>query len=285
MPLFIPHKTGLQPDISHPCSSLSIALSFPALADAARDFIQACLQRDEKKRPTAEQLLDHPWLQDELAVSDVPFSDTIVQRLQRFGLYGRFRQLALKALVRNVADSKEQFSDMRAAFQALDMNSDGQVTYTELKDALQSGKFDLSGQEVEQLLEQVDQNNNGLIDFEEWVAAMADWRSVKESRDWEALVARAFRSMDPNDDGVITAEELEVLLCGEDGCEVPDVVDAALREADANHDGKLDLADFKSFLESKTDDSLSLFDSRVSRDGSGSDGSGSEGDSNQRRFK
>lgn len=51
--------------------------------------MQACLQRDEKLRPSAEQLLAHPWLQDELEVSDVPFSDTIVQRLQRFGLYGR----------------------------------------------------------------------------------------------------------------------------------------------------------------------------------------------------
>lgn len=58
----------------------------------------------------------------------------------------------------------------------------------------------------------------------------------------------------------------------------PDTVGAALREADADHDGKLGLEDFKSFLESKTDDSLALFDSRVSRDGSGSDsgGSGSE---------
>ncbi len=47
----------------------------------------------------------------------------------------------------------------------------------------------------------------------------------------------------------------------------------------ADHDGKLDLQDFKSFLESKADDSLSLFESRISRDGSGSDGSGSGSDS------
>jgi serine/threonine protein kinase len=66
--------------------------SLPA-ADAARDFVQACLRREETARPTAEQLLEHPWLQEELAVSDAPFSDTIVQRLQRFGLYGRWAGL------------------------------------------------------------------------------------------------------------------------------------------------------------------------------------------------
>ena len=70
--------------------SLPPSLSARAAADAARDFVQSCLQRDEKLRPSAEQLLEHPWLQDELHVSDAPFSDTIVQRLQRFGLYGRW---------------------------------------------------------------------------------------------------------------------------------------------------------------------------------------------------
>ena len=55
--------------------------------------------------------------------------------------------------------------------------------------------------------------------------------------------------------------------------QIPDMVDAALREADADHDGQVDLQDFKTFLASKTDDSLSLFDSRVSRDGSDSSGS------------
>ena len=55
--------------------------------------------------------------------------------------------------------------------------------------------------------------------------------------------------------------------------QIPDMVDAALREADADHDGQVDLQDFKTFLAGKTDDSLSLFDSRVSRDGSDSSGS------------
>lgn len=50
-----------------PCPGLSRA-HFPLhplclLADQARDFVQSCLNRDEKQRPTAEQLLEHPWLQ------------------------------------------------------------------------------------------------------------------------------------------------------------------------------------------------------------------------------
>jgi len=40
-------------------------------------------------RPPASQLLLCTLLQDEAEISDAPFDDTIVQRLQRYGLYGR----------------------------------------------------------------------------------------------------------------------------------------------------------------------------------------------------
>ena len=157
----------------------------------------------------------------------------------------------------------------------------------QLKAALQDGHFNLSASEAEQLLEQVDLQHRGLIDFEEWAAAMADWRSVssgrmrwgglgwgwagirhrqdrarvpgecggcrtalagdtptycsplshpapfdccalpcsllqfKTSQDWDQLVTQAFQSMaTAGEGGVISAEELERLLCGDEGCEV-----------------------------------------------------------------
>ena len=52
----------------------------------------------------------------------------------------------------------------------------------QLKAALQDGHYNLSASEAEQLLEQVDLQHRGLIDFEEWAAAMADWRSVSSGR-------------------------------------------------------------------------------------------------------
>jgi hypothetical protein len=48
----------------------------------------------------------------------------------------------------------------------------------QLKKSLQDGHFSLSQAEAEQLLEQVDTLHRGEIDFAEWAAAMADWRSV-----------------------------------------------------------------------------------------------------------
>ena len=43
---------------------------------------------------------------------------------------------------------------------------------------------------------------------------------LQSTGEWDSLVSRAFASMDPNGDGLLSAGELEALLCGEDGCEV-----------------------------------------------------------------
>ncbi len=68
-------------------------------------------QRNPAVRPTAAEALHHPWLQqydasapggdgdagsDGSSHSSRPLNDSLVQRLQRYGTYGRLKQLALR---------------------------------------------------------------------------------------------------------------------------------------------------------------------------------------------
>jgi hypothetical protein len=43
---------------------------------------------------------------------------------------------------------------------------------------------------------------------------------VQESSEWDSLVLAAFEEMDVDCSGAISTRSLELLLCGEDGCQV-----------------------------------------------------------------
>lgn len=89
--------------------SLATSLPPPAAEDAA-DFVSSLLNRKAHRRPTAEEALQHRWLQPDALRSisgggsgaDVPLSNTIVQRLQRFGTFGRLKRAALRTVATQV---------------------------------------------------------------------------------------------------------------------------------------------------------------------------------------
>ena len=59
--------------------------------------------------------------------SDAPLGGDIVQRLQRFGTYGRLKQIALRKVAHNIAADSAVLADIKAAFQKLDWQGTGQL--------------------------------------------------------------------------------------------------------------------------------------------------------------
>ncbi|KAL4553740.1 hypothetical protein Ndes2526B_g03571 [Nannochloris sp. 'desiccata'] len=181
--------------------------------------------------------------------SEVLLGDTIVQRLQRYGMYGRLKQAALRKIAhaaRELASSSSSSSRngastntelpaaLQAAFSRVDVEKNGRVSRAALRDELCSGRFNLSHGEADQLLSQVDDDEDGSVDWEAWVAAMTEWRALRDSAEWDSLVTEAFRTMDRDSDAALGVEDLTALLCGDEGCIDPDIVEAALREADGD---------------------------------------------------
>jgi len=68
------------------------------------------------------------WLSyTEEVASDLPLGGDIVQRLQRFGTYGRLKQIALRKVAHNIASDSALVSDLRKAFQQLDTAGTGEL--------------------------------------------------------------------------------------------------------------------------------------------------------------
>jgi calcium-dependent protein kinase len=284
------------------------------ISSEAKELVQSLLQREPSARPTAEEALASPWLTKRKKSggssgigsglesgssgsesdggssrngsgratlgskrsSGVLLGDTIVQRLQRYGMYGRLKQAALRKIAHaarelasnssssfhSASTNTELPAALQAAFSRLEVEKNGRVPRAALRDELCSGRFNLSDEEADQLLSQVDDDEDGSVDWEAWVAAMTEWRALKDSAEWDTLVTEAFRTMDRDSDAALGVDDLTALLCGNEGCIDPDIVEAALREADGDHDGTVSLAELRKLLGSH-ETGLDLFDARV----------------------
>ncbi|GIL77760.1 hypothetical protein Vretifemale_7216, partial [Volvox reticuliferus] len=271
------------------------------ISPAAKEFVSSLLRRDPAIRPTAAEALHHPWLQqfDPAAAaaagdgssSSRPLNDSLVQRLQRFGTYGRLKQLALRAVASFMATSdQERVASLESAFRQLDPAGAGRVPYEAVAAMLTGGDWDLSPTEVSQLLATFDVDSDGNVDYDEWLAALIDWREVQESAEWQTYVNRVFDLFDTRHSGSLTAESLQRVLCSHsspltsendddsdhdgdpslegsggadmDECPFDDVVPAALREADEDSDGLISREEFLKFLKTAAGDELEFYESR-----------------------
>lgn len=250
---------------------------FCALSDGAQEFIRMLLQHDPELRPTAEEALQHHWIQSD--ASDEPFSSSLVQRLQRFGSYNRFKQVVLQAMVQEVIDTDHMLipRDLHDEFAKLDVDGDGTVSIYVLRDKLQAEPFSLSPQEVERLLKQIDTNDTDDVKYDEWLAAMLTWTSVQKCQEWDKWVEKAFSQMDSSGSGSLTTEELSRFLCSDGLCLSADRLRDALQDAhgaaaaSADEGDGLSLQTFKDLMRggprpdgSRDDDDLNIYGNRVS---------------------
>jgi calcium-dependent protein kinase len=93
---------------------------------------------------------------------------------------------------------------------ALDKNGDGKIDRSELMEALSQVKGDeaAASNEVDRILEEVDADGNGEIEYSEFILASMN---KKKALSRENLTA-AFNRFDQDNSGTITLNELRTIL-------------------------------------------------------------------------
>ena len=144
--------------------------------------------------------------------------------------------------------SEQQISEFKEAFSLFDKDSDGKITTKELGTVMRSLGQNPSESELADMVNEVDLNSDGHIDFPEFLTMMA--RKMKDT-DSEAEIAEAFKVFDRNGDGKISVAELKHVLTSI-GEKLSDAdVDLMMKEADVNNDGEIDIQEFAQLLTSK----------------------------------
>merc|ERR1712005_61399 len=101
--------------------------------------------------------------------------------------------------------TEEQISEFKEAFALFDKDGDGTITTKELGTVMRSLGQNPTEAELQDMINEVDADGNGTIDFPEFLTMMA--RKMKDT-DSEEELREAFKVFDKDGNGFISAAEL-----------------------------------------------------------------------------
>lgn len=137
--------------------------------------------------------------------------------------------------------TEEQIAEFKEAFQIFDKDGDGLITTKELGTVMRSLGQNLSEEELKTMIEEVDTDKSGTIDFQEFLGLMA-WK-MKET-DIEEELVEAFKVFDRDGNGLISAHELRFVMSTSGEQLTEEDIEEMIREADENGDGYIDYEEF-----------------------------------------
>ena len=150
------------------------------------------------------------------------------------------------SVIDNLTD--EQIIEFREAFQAFDKDGNGSITTKELGTVMRSLGQNLSEAEIKEMIDIVDEDKNGTIDFQEFLHLMA--RKMKIIGKEEELLD-AFNILDRDGSGKISKYELRYIIMSTDSKITGDYIEDIIKTIGTDEEGKIDLQDFIDILMSQ----------------------------------
>jgi len=211
------------------------------ISDDAKNLIRKMLTFNPADRITARQALNDKWIQNNTQAS--PINQKTLKNLADFSSRNKLKQAILTFIVTQMTSQAEK-DELQKTFQSLDKDSNGVLTKEELIEGYKKVFADKKNAELEvqKIIEEVDINNSGHIDFTEFIIATMNREKLLSTK----KVEQAFSMFDQDGDGFITRSELANVM---GGIELEDHQWKALvEEVDVNKDGKISQDEFMNLL-------------------------------------
>ncbi|XP_037921203.1 calmodulin-like isoform X2 [Hermetia illucens] len=144
--------------------------------------------------------------------------------------------------------SEEQVAEFKEAFMLFDKDEDGTITMAELGVVMRSLGQRPSETELRDMVNEVDQDGNGTIEFNEFLQMMS---KKMKGADGEDELKEAFRVFDKNNDGLISSSELRHVMTNLGEKLSEEEVDDMIKEADLDGDGMVNYHEFVMILTAK----------------------------------
>ncbi|CAN6811569.1 hypothetical protein Bca4012_004564 [Brassica carinata] len=216
---------------------------WPSISNSAKDLVRKMLTADPKRRISAADVLEHPWLREGGEASDKPIDSAVLSRMKQFRAMNKLKKLALKVIAENI--NTEEIQGLKAMFANIDTDNSGTITYEELKEGLAKLGSKLTEAEVKQLMDAADVDGNGSIDYIEFITATMHRHRLESDEN----LYKAFQHFDKDGSGYITIDELEVAL-KEYGMGDDATIKEVLSDVDSDNDGRINYEEFCAMMRS-----------------------------------
>ena len=221
---------------------------FDKISKNAKDLINKLLTSDPQKRISAEEALNHPWFKENKSkelfnqINDEDIVKKLIENLKNYKNQSVIQETALAYLVHNFPHFKDVINACKL-FNQIDTNCDGKINKEELLNGLKA-KVKIENLEfiVSLIFKNLDMNNNGFIEYEEFVRAAVD----KEIFITDNILYFAFKYFDKDGSGEITFDEIEEVFKKSipDKSKVHNSLTKIIKEVDVNGDGKISFEEF-----------------------------------------
>ncbi|XP_030387879.1 caltractin-like [Scaptodrosophila lebanonensis] len=146
-----------------------------------------------------------------------------------------------KKLKHKMEWTEDQVQEFRDAFSVFDRGGTGTITSTELGSVMRNLGQNPTEAELYDLIDEIDVDGNGEIDFMEFIQAMANRMQALNS---EEELKEAFKVFDRDDDGYISQTELRSVMMNLGERFSDEEFDEMMKEIDLDNDGKISFTEF-----------------------------------------
>mmetsp|Transcript_74022 Transcript_74022/g.130800 ORF Transcript_74022/g.130800 Transcript_74022/m.130800 type:complete len:517 (+) Transcript_74022:20-1570(+) len=226
-----------------------------SVSKLGKEVLEELLRRDPDTRPAALEVMQHKWLKRHSRTLDTFQGRRASKSLRRSSRENvRLVKVTLGVIAAQL--SPEALEELDQTFTSMDSNGDGTLTAEELEHGLAAAGVHLHPGEAIEIVQQLDVDGNGAVDYSEFLAATV--QQAKSQR--EEACRKAFNVFDIDGNGFIDRSELGKLLLSEGSLSTWNLDDSPTKgghhpeinaiydELDADRDGKIDFAEFMAVM-------------------------------------
>ena len=139
----------------------------------------------------------------------------------------------------NLPENKEK--EYKIIFEKNDSNKDGNVNSLELANILRAININVSDEEIKQIIEEIDLEGNGEINYEDFVSIVN--RREKDVDNVEEVL-KAFKVFDKEGNGLININDLKHIMINVGNNFSENEINDLLAESDFDMDGYINYEEF-----------------------------------------